>query len=208
LNIPVILKNASGLELSGITAIQTDLLFNPSLLTPLDRVTYPMQIINNKHAKIAIKNITVKSNVNESIMTIPFIVGLGNEEICPLILDNIVPTGGPANIQSEDGSFKLLGICREGGTRLFLPTGKVEILAIIPNPASDNVEIKLNLIEDGRTNLCIYNTSGSKVEEFNLTGKTGLQIINIDLRTFSTGLFFIQLQTPTVLTNQKLMIIR
>jgi len=141
-------------------------------------------------------------------MEIPFIVGLGNEEICPLILDNIAPTGGPANIQSEDGTFKLLGICREGGTRLFLPTGKVEILAIIPNPASDNVEIKINLIEKGKTSLSVINSNGLKVQEFDMTGELGLKTVNVDIREFGNGMYFIQLQTPTVLTNQKLMIIR
>ena len=142
------------------------------------------------------------------MIEIPFIVGLGNEEDCPLVLKDIVPIGGPAVIQSEDGVFKLLGICREGGTRLFLPTGKVEILAIIPNPASDNLEIKINLIEKGNTMLSIINSNGFKVKEIDMTGENGLTSVNLDVREFGNGIYFIQLQTPTVLINQKLMIIR
>ncbi len=208
INIPVKLKNGNNLDLSGVTSIQTDLVFNPTLLTPVDRVSYPVQSINNKQAKIEIKDIPITSQAGEPLTKIPFIVGLGNEEFCALILDNMLANGGPANIQSEDGTFKLLGICREGGTRLFLPTGKVEILAIIPNPASDNVEIKVNLIEKGTTTLSVINSNGLRVKEFNLTGEIGLKTVNIDIREFGNGMYFIQLQTPTVLTNQKLMIIR
>ena len=207
-NIPIILKNETDLFVSGVTSIQTELLFNPTLLTPMNRLKYPVQVINDKQAKIEIDNIIISSKINEKLIEIPFIVGLGNEEDCPLVLKDIVPIGGPAVIQSEDGVFKLLGICREGGTRLFLPTGKVEILAIIPNPASDNLEIKINLIEKGNTMLSIINSNGFKVKEIDMTGENGLTSVNLDVREFGNGIYFIQLQTPTVLINQKLMIIR
>jgi hypothetical protein len=208
LNIPIVLKNEDGLAMAGVNSISTDLLFNPTLLTPLDRIAYPVKSINTKQARIEIKNIPISLKTGDKLMEIPFIVGLGNEEICPLILENMVPNGGPANIQGQDGSFKLLGICREGGTRLFLPTGKVEILAIIPNPVSENVEINVNLIEKGKTTLSVINPSGQKVIEFDMTGGIGLKSVNVDVREFGNGMYFVQLQTPTVLLNRKLMIIR
>jgi hypothetical protein len=46
------------------------------------------------------------------------------------------------------------------------------------------------------------------MRDFNLAGETGLKTINLDVREFANGLYFIQLQTPTVITNQKLMIVK
>jgi hypothetical protein len=112
------------------------------------------------------------------------------------------------NIKTQPGLFKLLGICREGGTRLINPTGKAEIMQIIPNPASEDIEIKVNLIEDGATTLSIFNSNGLKVKVLNISGETGMQTIQLDGRDYSNGLYFIQLQTPTVVANQKLMIIK
>ena len=60
------------------------------------------------------------------------------------------------DIKTENGTFKLLGICREGGTRLFNPTGKVEIMQINPNPASDDIEISFNLIENGTSTISVF----------------------------------------------------
>jgi hypothetical protein len=111
-------------------------------------------------------------------------------------------------IEKQSGLFKLLGICREGGTRLINPTGKAEILSIIPNPASDDVEINVNLIEDGFSTLSVYNVNGLKLREFKFDDGTGLKSIEINAREFDNGLYFIKLQTPTVIENKKLMIVK
>ncbi len=208
LDIPIILKSESNLAISGTTSFQTDLLFNPTLLTPLDRAAYPVQTINDKQAKIQIKNVPLASKAGEWLIKIPFIVGLGNEELCSLILENTIPNGGASDIRSEPGTFKLLGICREGGTRLFNPSGKVELMQINPNPASEDIEIKVNLIEDGASTVSVYNLNGIKLREFILNKGVGLKTLNLNLNDYDSGLYFIQLRTPTVLNYQKLMIVK
>jgi hypothetical protein len=64
------------------------------------------------------------------------------------------------------------------------------------------------LIEKGTTKLSIYNINGTKLNEFDISGETGMQKINLNAKEFSSGQYFIQLQTPTVLEYKKLMIIR
>jgi hypothetical protein len=141
-------------------------------------------------------------------MNIPFIVGLGNDEGCPLVLQNTMANGGTADLIDIDGTFILLGICYEGGARLVNPNGKAGIMQIIPNPASEDIEIGINLIEKGYSIVSIYNSNGKKMKEYNMTGKKGLQTINLDISEFSNGLYFVQLLTPTIVKNQKLMIIK
>ncbi|MEI6090253.1 MAG: T9SS type A sorting domain-containing protein [bacterium] len=83
-----------------------------------------------------------------------------------------------------------------------------EYFQIVPNPASDNVVIKVNLIEEGQSTLSIINSNGMKIKEINITGETGLRLINLNAREFANGLYFFQLQTPTVVENKKLMIVK
>ncbi|MEI6089226.1 MAG: choice-of-anchor D domain-containing protein [bacterium] len=202
IEIPISLLHATNLQYSGITGLDLDLIYNPTLLSPRD---YSGESINNMNSKISFKNLPI---TGPDLTKIKFTVGLGNAQSCDLILEHVKPIGGTANIDVENGTFKLLGICREGGTRLINPTGKAEILSIMPNPASEDIEIKVNLIENGATIVSIFNSNGMKIKEYNIIGETGQKTINLNAKDFSNGLYFIQLQTPTVLENQKLMIIK
>ena len=62
--------------------------------------------------------------------------------------------------------------------------------------------------EKGATLLSVFNSNGIKIKEYNISDVTGLQSIHLDGKDFYNGLYFIQLQTPTVIENQKLMIIK
>jgi len=47
-----------------------------------------------------------------------------------------------------------------------------------------------------------------KLKMINITGETGFRSVNLNAKDFDNGLYFIKLQTPTVIENQKLMIIK
>jgi uncharacterized protein (TIGR02145 family) len=181
--------------------------FQKTILTPIKKSD--RNILNDS---IYININGVIGNSSE-LAQIPVIAGLGLVEETSLDILEFILFDNSGNkvdfdIETTSGTFKLLGICREGGTRLFNPTGKVEIMQINPNPASDEIEISFNLIEDGTSTLSVYNLNGVKMKEFNLAGETGFRKINLDARDFANGLYFIQLQTPTVITNQKFMILK
>lgn len=181
--------------------------FQKTILTPVKKAD---RNIVNDSIYMNIKGII---GTNIELAQIPVMAGLGivsetSIDIVDFTLTNSAGEKVDYDIETTSGKFKLLGVCEEGGTRLFNSAGKVEIMEIIPNPASDNVEINVNLIEDGATTLSVYNYNGTKLQEITLQGETGLRTINLDTRNFDNGLYFIKLQTPTVITNQKLMIIR
>ncbi|MEI6091365.1 MAG: choice-of-anchor D domain-containing protein [bacterium] len=207
-NLKLVMANINPEGLAEIAPnFEAKIRFQNTILVPQDRSN---SVMLNDSVYMKISG-TIGSNIE--LAQIPVIAGLGNVEetsidIVDIILKDNLGIKVDYNFEKNSGTFKLLGICREGGTRLFNPTGKVEILQINPNPASDDIEISFNLIESGSTVLSIFNSNGVKMNEFNLVGEIGLKTINLDAREFANGLYFIQLQTPTVITNQKLMILK
>ncbi|MEI6090291.1 MAG: T9SS type A sorting domain-containing protein [bacterium] len=196
----------------GIKAIASrfsaTLKFQKTILTPQDRSK--ITGFRNDSTLVKVEGELPNSNI---LISISLIAGLGTVEETTLevsdfkLIDNM-GVELEYDVDYRYGTFKLLGICREGGIRLINPTGKVQILSIMPNPASEDIEIKVNLIEDGATIVSIFNSNGMKIKEYNINGETGQKTINLNAKDFSNGLYFIQLQTPTVLENQKLMIIK
>jgi len=194
-------------NISFAPSFEARIRFQKTILTPVKKAS---RIVINDSMYM---NITGKTGSTAELAQILVYAGLGNVEETSLDIVDFKFTDQLGNkidydIETRSGNFKLLGMCHEGGTRLINPTGKVEIMQINPNPTSDDIEINLNLIEKGFTVLSIYSSSGIKVQEFIYSGETGLKTINLDLSEFGNGLYFVQLQTPTVLTKQKLMIIR
>jgi hypothetical protein len=182
--------------------------FQKTILTPLDQ--RKISEFRNDSTLVKVEGELPNSN---TLISIPMMAGLGTVEETTLEISDfkLIDNMGEEleyNVEYRYGTFKLLGICREGGTRLINPTGKAEILSIMPNPASEDIEIKVNLIEDGATLVSVYNSNGMKIKEYSIIGETGQKTINLNARDFSNGLYFIQLQTPTVLENKKLMIIK
>ncbi len=181
--------------------------FQKTILTPLKKSE--RNVVNDS----SYMNISGKVSTTNELGQLLVVAGLGTVEettidIVEFILKDDLGNKVNYEIEKQAGLFKLLGICREGGTRLINPTGKVEILSIIPNPASEDIEIKVNLIEEGVSTISVYNLNGAKLREFSLNEGTGLKTINLNLKDFDNGLYFIELQTPTVVNHQKLMIVR
>ncbi|PKL86662.1 MAG: hypothetical protein CVV22_00805 [Ignavibacteriae bacterium HGW-Ignavibacteriae-1] len=207
INIPIILDYEVDLSLSSVNTIDVEMTFNPTLLYPQN---LNMEIINENLAKVLIKDLPANKSAGEILGEVAFIVGLGNAETCDITLVNPIANGGDADITLQSGHFRLLGVCYEGGTRLLNPYSKAGILSIAPNPADDNLEIAVSLIESGMTELVIYNTMGEKVLTVFSTASplNGIQNHYIDTKLLSTGQYYLQLRTPTHIENQIIKIVK
>jgi uncharacterized protein YegL len=204
IEIPIAITNFENPDNLLIENIDFDLSFNSTILLP-DFVADYTDI--KGRGKLKLKDIPFKSDGN--LILIPFIVGLGNSETTDISISNIATSENEVSIFAESGLFTSLGICYEGGSRLFNPNGTAGIMQISPNPVSDKtVNISFNLIEKGTTKIGIYNSNGYLKEEIDVTGKTG--IINLQFQTnqFESGMYFIQLTTPTIFEIQKLIIVK
>ena len=116
--------------------------------------------------------------------------------------------------EMTSGSFKLLGICPEGGARLINPLTKAGIMNLAPNPADNRIEIELSLIESGYTELALYNIMGEKVKTIYENSVSRNQKpeyqkkISTDISELSTGQYFVILKTPTYMESRHVVILK
>ena len=75
-------------------------------------------------------------------------------------------SGNPIEYEFEkqNGIFTLLGICREGVARLINPDVEARIINISPNPAEKSLNIEISMIEEGQTELSIFNSFGESAQ--------------------------------------------
>lgn len=150
-------------------------------------------------------------NYNE-LASIRMTVGLGNVDFTWIDIvefefldefDNVIKY----SIDRYSGSFKILGICHEGGARLIHSSTPVPLLTVSPNPSDRNSTIELNLIEKGISTLKIYNSKGFLMDSFGYTS-SGSRTIELDTKRYSNGMYFITIETPTQFDYEKLLIVK
>jgi WD40 repeat protein len=182
-----------------------------------------LRLHNNHLAPINKNNVTMQNdslyiNLQGSIGStsllaeFPVLVGLGNVDyswIDIVDFDFLDASGNPVNydFEMQNGSFKTLGICYEGGIRLINSTTPVPLLTVSPNPSDGKVEIEVNLIEDGVSSLKIYNSAGFLIEEMGFSS-SGSRTIELDTKRYSNGLYFITIETPTQFDKTKCLLVK
>lgn len=206
ISIPIILSKGEHLLAAGVQNIDVDLEFNPTLLYP---VRYPIERIDEKRAKIRVKDLPINQQIGTTIGEVECIVGLGNEEKCELILSNPEIKSGVADVFLVNGQFRLKGICREGGARLLNLSARTGILNIMPNPAEESFDVEVSIGEVGFVEISLLNLLGEKVK--NIIGpipmEQGKYNFRVNTSDLNKGLNILQLRTPSVIEN-KIIIIR
>jgi hypothetical protein len=145
------------------------------------------------------------------LASIPVIAGLGNTEVTSLdIMEmNLFDDKGNKieySFETESGLFKLLGICDEGGKRLINPNNQQELMKLSPNPVDDEINVELNLIEEGKTEIAIYNGIGNEVYKRSVEYMD--KELMIDTSNFGNGFYFVKLVTPGITKVEPIMILR
>jgi hypothetical protein len=161
--------------------------------------------------------VTLKGNIDTSNVLAELYVraGLGTVEETTIdivefkLLDNL---GNIVDYEFEKypGTFKLLGICKDGGTRLINSSGKAGIQSIAPNPAGNSIDLEFSTSEIGFTEIAIYNILGEKVltvftEDISVTGK---RYIKINSGEIGNGTYMVIFKSPTVVDTKQIMIVK
>ncbi|MBL7997496.1 MAG: hypothetical protein JNL32_02545 [Candidatus Kapabacteria bacterium] len=100
--------------------------------------------------------------------------------------------------KSEAGSAVCLNICKEGGNRLLAQAPTAFQLFVSPNPASDFVDLTAYTTESGQHEIIMTNLIGVQVAQyqFNVTGPSE-QRIRHNIQSYSAGIYYVELRSPT-----------
>lgn len=82
-------------------------------------------------------------------------------------------------------------------------------ITVSPNVISTTASITIVLIEDGKTELAIYDNRGRKMEVLISGNQTiGSQDIQLDMTNYQSGRYYLQLTTPTITKTEFIEVIR
>jgi hypothetical protein len=84
-------------------------------------------------------------------------------------------------------------------------TGVTENLIAYPNPATSSVKIYVSLDHLQQVSLVIYDVFGNEIQNI-YTGKVSDRVFDLDVSTYSKGMYFIKLNTKDKQILQKLIV--
>jgi hypothetical protein len=197
-NIPMLLEDVP------VSSMQSEAT-NFSARIAYDRsVLYPSTGSIQHGVRYDTVSITGAIGASETLAVLPFVAMLGESTTSPM---NIVDftwldgSGNPADfdVETESGTFHMLGICPAGGNRLYNPDGKVSIAHVNPNPSNGIIHIDIQTTETGRTQLSLMNLLGQKISSISDGElRPGNHSFDFNTKDLSAGSYFLLLQTPTV----------
>lgn len=155
-----------------------------------------------KQSKIQAEEIPIKQ--------LEFKTALGNDSTTTLNINGSKVLGkAKLKIYEEDGKFRLLDLCKEGGLRLFDATDKFNLETPNPNPLYKDTYIYYELLEDGNINLDIFDYMGNISKHLD-SGyrKVGKYSTKLDISQLPTGIYFLKLQSQNQNIIRKIQIER
>ncbi len=181
---------------SNVEGFYTYLNFNSTLLQPLSN--YEESTIKGDNHRLLLK-LPAQFGNDSLLASFDFKVGLGNDSISKLTLEQTVPIGfWKVRVYEESANFTLKGLCNEGGPRLYDQDGILDLAQNIPNPAINSTKISFEIIESGITQLYILDMLGFKVKEIiNAQLAKGKYAFEINLNDLPSGIYSYILKTPT-----------
>ena len=194
-----------------VKSFNCKLRFEKSILAPRDAGIIYKQTDDSTYIELT-GNI-IKGN--DCIAETEFICGLGKVQETTIDIEEITwfdESGNPIEYDSEcqSGVFKLLGICNEGGRRLINPESTTGIISIKPNPAENELNIEFSVIEEGYTEISIFNVIGEKVKtvfakDISSFGKKNIQT---DISGLGSGQYMIIFKSPTWVESKQILIVK
>ena len=180
--------------------------FNKTLLVPDPGSFVSMQV---QGSDLVVEYSGTTSATNGIISNLPFTAALGNDTCTTVSIDSFAWSTPNITVTTQNGNFCLDSLCKQGGTRLVDPEGKVAMAQPVPNPAYSSIEIDYHLIENGPTTLTIYDVLGHEVMRVVDGNETpGDYNAIADISSLPAGRYVCTLQTPTIVKSQNLQIVR
>ena len=125
----------------------------------------------------------------------------------PLTIEEFFWSRPSIETTREDGSFKVLGTCRDVG--LHLLTRVPELERVSPNPASDNVVVEFSLSDWAWLRADLITPAGGTIVVLPPGNVSqGRHQLNIDASGLPPGLYLLRIETPHGKAEQGIIVVR
>ncbi len=198
-DVPIMLRRRSGIA-ANTTATFRLRIANTSLLQVLSPLQAAQGVVQNRvenGARILRFSLPVPSvNEAEPLVTMRLRGLLGSDSVTTLTLDSAFVGGTP--VRGTQSRFQTLGLNYSGGKPRLYFTPLITLVA--PNPATDNLSVKLSAQEASNIVLRIVNVLGQATELFAGSIDVGERDFRFDLSQLPTGTYLLELRSSS-LTN-------
>ena len=203
--IPVYLNGLHCPMLASVTEVHASLRFNASLLFPQS------SFADRREGSDRVMELVLPAVVddNQVLATLEFTAMLGDAEATPLILENTHFVNATVPILEVPGRFTLLGVCRDGGTRLFSDSGRISLAQNRPNPFNPLTVIDYETIETAHILLLVYDITGREVARL-VDGiqDAGRHTVSFDATALPSGQYRYALITPQEVRMRSMVFIK
>lgn len=207
-SIPIYLKmeRIDGI-LNNFSIDSVEVSFNRSVFYPISvtngNIFENKVIDNNRVITFTLENISILNDTN--LVEIGRINGstmLGDSKLSDIIIDKAVWSdfNQVNEILTENGSIELT-ICQAGDDRLLTFSNNSPSIFVEPNPANSILNIRLNLLEAGQNDLNLISITGNRehlISYQHNVNENPEKTFVLDLSSYSSGVYYLQLQSLTV----------
>lgn len=207
IEVPVYLRNGENVGKSGASAFLAELKLNSTMLIPI--YDTPKGTVNGNERIIPL-TLPIVADPQNKLETLIFQAALGTDTVTTIEIGNLSSINGFITIDSIPGKFTLKGVCMEGGfPRLINMNGTTQLLVPKPNPIDESLEIEYETIEEGVIKLYITDTYGKVIQTISQKNEpVGKKSININTGDLPSGVYFINMRTPTAFKTAKIEVIK
>ncbi len=174
--------------------IETYLMFNASLLLPLDDFYLDNSVVSG--TRILHLKMPISPGTPTSLKKLRFRVGLGNDTVTDIRMYEYRSLGGKIRLESKPGKFYLSGICNEGGARVWRSGISTSLLAVSPQPAEDVIRVDYQLAAATSVEWSLTDYLGRRIFTEKQTVKTaGFNTSLLELSNLPRGIYQLRLDT-------------
>ncbi|MBI3257924.1 MAG: T9SS type A sorting domain-containing protein [Ignavibacteriae bacterium] len=197
--IPLVITSSKNLTQATASSFTAEISVEPSLLVPSTGTS----TIDNNRRIVSVSG--SRKDGNDTLAIIEMKAALGTVETSSILVKSFTFTGGKAQVTTKDGEFRLTGVCRDGGARLYNSGSKLS-LSMQPNPASETLNISITASEVGQHRVTLTNTLGEEVGVLYNGSIMGSQEISSSLADIPAGVYFVVLQSPSQMLVKRILI--
>lgn len=204
IEIPLKIKSIDNFEECGLRNYIAKVSFDRSVLVPVNGT--PIGIINEPIRTITING--SRNGLDPILTTLKLETVLGNTEYVKVKLDTFAWSECSGAIKMIDSDVKIVGLCYEGGTRLF-NSSKVANggLKTKTSQNSNSVNIQFGILERCQAQLYFSDMLGRVIKTFSYQDiESGSYELELNVSDFPPGVYICTLKVGDELYNQMMRI--